>query len=197
MTYTLDRDVAPADIPSVHENGQPSTNDTPGKTDAEQKLADEANEKLIDYMNSVLEDCKISITDLRRKLGYTYWIIIAMCISMFVLGFAFISLPLWRQPPITQQGWLDIVLPAGVGIANLLALYLYKPLERIQKLMADMSQLTVTFNSFQTQVALYLIGTKLEQRETMGEAAGAVNTTAEIILKQICDYFEEIERTPQ
>jgi hypothetical protein len=112
---------------------------------------------------------------------------------MFVLGFAFLSLSLWRQEPIADQGWLNLVLPMGVGIGNLLALYLYKPLERIQKLMADMGQITITFNSFQTQVALRLIGTDIDRRETMGEAAMAVDATAEIVLNQIRDYFEEIE----
>jgi hypothetical protein len=73
-----------------------------------------------------------------------------------------------------------------------LALYLYKPLERIQKLMADMGQITITFNSFQTQVALRLIGTNLDQHETMGVAAQAIDNTAETVLKQIRDYFEEM-----
>lgn len=115
---------------------------------------------------------------------------------MFLFGFAFLSLPLWRQQPM-DQSLLNVFLPMGLGIANLLALYLYKPLERIQKLMADMGQITITFNSFQTQVALRLIGTNLAQRKTMGAAAKEVDDRAEIVLKQIRDYFEEIASSKQ
>lgn len=96
-----------------------------------------------------------------------------------------------------DQSLLNVFLPMGLGIANLLALYLYKPLERIQKLMADMGQITITFNSFQTQVALRLIGTNLAQRKTMGAAAKEVDDRAEIVLKQIRDYFEEIASSKQ
>lgn len=46
--------------------------------------------------------------------------------------------------------------------------------------------------TFQTQVALRLIGTGLQQHETMGVAAQAIDNTAEIVLKQIRDYFEEM-----
>ncbi|MEZ4861713.1 MAG: hypothetical protein R3C14_10410 [Caldilineaceae bacterium] len=181
-------------------NGQPPT-DTAAETSqsttkATSAIADAANQELMKYLQNILEDCQQDIGEMRAKLGYTYWIIIAMCISMFLFGFALLSIPLWRQQPL-DQSLVNLLLPVGLGIANLLALYLYKPLERIQKLMADMGQITIAFNSFQTQVALRLIGTNLDQRETMGVAAKEVDHTAEIVLKQIRDYFEELASSKQ
>lgn len=176
-------------------NGHSATGATSEKRqpppEASSDDADDANRELMKYLQNILVDCQHDIGEMRQKLSYTYWIMIAMCITMFLFGFAFLSLPLWRQQPI-DQSLVNLFLPVGLGIANLLALYLYKPLERIQKLMADMGQITITFNSFQTQVALRLIGTNIHQRDTMGVAAKEVDHTAEIVLKQIRDYFEEL-----
>ncbi|MEZ4727628.1 MAG: hypothetical protein R3E79_10895 [Caldilineaceae bacterium] len=181
---TLTQEIQKTNGLNLSPNGQPATAATTSS-------AQDANQELMKYLQTILIDCQHDIGEMRDKLSYTYWIIIAMCISMFLFGFTLLSLPLWRQQPL-DQNLINLFLPVGLGIANLLALYLYKPLERIQKLTADMGQITITFNSFQTQVALRLLGTNLQQRETMGEAATAVDATAETVLKQIRDYFEEL-----
>jgi hypothetical protein len=75
---------------------------------------------------------------------------------MFALGIVLISVPVvcaFRE----DISKLKSFIAAGFGIADLEALFLFRPLERICGLMGDMSQIILPLNSFQTQVGMPLM----------------------------------------
>lgn len=82
-----------------------------------------------------------------------------------------------------------------LGMADLVGLYFFRPIEQIRKIMADMSQITVAINSHQTQVSLRLLETDAKDRATMGEAAELIQKAARDSLKNIQLYFEDSDIT--
>jgi hypothetical protein len=155
------------------------------------KEAHQQNKKLADYMFTILADSRQEAIDLRRKLKWTYWIIVALSTLMFLVGLALISAPLWG-PLVNNAPDLRLILTAtGLGIADFIGLYLLHPLTRLQKLMADMSQLTLLLDSFTIQVALRLIEADSCNRPTMGAAASHVGKTAQGVLDLIDEQFEK------
>jgi hypothetical protein len=85
---------------------------------------------------------------------------------------------------------LQAFVAAGFGLADLTALFLFKPIERIHRLMGDMSQITLALTSFQTQVELRLIQMDASNRSSVGDTAQAIAEVAPAAIKLIQDYFE-------
>ena len=65
-----------------------------------------------------------------------------------------------------------------------------RPVQRIQGLMGDMSQITLAINSYQTQVGLRLLEADSDNSETLGQAADHINKAAKDSIDQIQVYFE-------
>lgn len=175
--------------------GDPSDGKAP-ETESPGRLADESNTKLIEYMCQILQDNRDEAKELRKKQRVTYWFLIGLSTLMFLAGLAMITAPLWIELLKTtarfkEMNWAGTAVMIGIGVADLIALYQLKPLARIQKLMGDMSQMTVAFSSFQTRVALRLLETDIEKRETVGEAAVHVGKIAKDTLPMVEKYFEK------
>jgi len=150
----------------------------------------EANKYIIHYLQGTMNDGRVELTNLRKKLSITYWVIIDLSIVMFALGITLLSVPLlaaWR-------GEIDIfrsLIAAGFGIADLAGLFLFRPIERIHKLMGDMSQITLALNSFQTQVGLRLKEMNAADRQSIGQAADHISVAAMNSAQLVQNYFEE------
>lgn len=149
----------------------------------------QANQWLVHFMQGTLEDCRGQVDKLQRKLSWTYWVIVGLSILMFCVGLGLIiaaAVKGFRSREFNSQT-LSI---GGLGLADLAGLYLFRPVEQIRKIMADMSQITVAINSHQTQISLRLLETDSELRATMGEAAEHIKKAAKDSLKNIQTYFE-------
>lgn len=85
---------------------------------------------------------------------------------------------------------LDFLFVGGLGIAVLVLLFLYRPVERIHNLMIDLSKLTIMTNSYQQQVGLRLLEVNLEDRETLDKAAAKINEAATNTTNLIGEYYE-------
>lgn len=183
-----------ANEPSI---GTATTREDTNRPDAEdavltEQQASRENKKLAEHMHYILADNRQEAGRLRRKLSLTYWIVVTLSVLMFLVGLALISTPLWDV-----VGWVNLdetnglptesLVVSGIGIADLIGLVLFNPIARVQKLMGDMSQLTVLFDGFQTQVALRLLETDSKKRETMGIAASHVGAAAD----DTCGLIEE------
>ncbi|GAB4438062.1 MAG: hypothetical protein OHK0015_31360 [Chloroflexi bacterium OHK40] len=81
-------------------------------------------------------------------------------------------------------------MAAGFGIASLVSLFLYEPITRLQRLMGDMSQLTVAVNTYQTEVGLRLIQLDINEKTTVGAAADEVREAAQVTLGLVQRYVE-------
>ena len=186
-------------IPSVtnasKNGGSPSDGKAP-ETESPGRLADQSNKALIEYMCQILQDNRKEAKELRKKQRVTYWFLIGLSTLMFLAGLAMITAPLWIELLKTtarfkEINWAGTAVMIGIGAADLYALYQLRPLARIQKLMGDMSQMTITFSSFQTRVALRLLETNIDKRATVGAAAVHVGEIAKDTLPMIEKYFEK------
>lgn len=151
-----------------------------------------ANDFIVRHLQGTMTDGRGELGGLRRKLSATYWVIIILSVIMFALGIALLTVPAaaaFRG----QISELQSLIAAGFGIADLAALFLFRPLERIHRLMGDMSQITLALNSFQTQVGLRLMEMNAADRQTIGQAAGHVSAAAKDSIKLVQDYFEARE----
>lgn len=151
--------------------------------DAEQRK--KANEFIVKHLQNSMLDGKTEIHNLRFKLSATYWIIVALSIAMFILGVLLLSVPLRGNADEIKS-----LVSGGLGLADLTALFLFKPIERIHKLMGDMSQIVIALNGYQTQVGLRLMEMDSTNRKAIGEAADYISKAAKESIKIIQDYFE-------
>jgi len=148
-----------------------------------------ANLKSFDNLWAVMRDGRRELSLLRLRLALTYWVVVILSVIMFAMGIILLSVP----AILVFQGHtaeLQAFIAAGFGLADLTALFLFKPIERIHRLMGDMSQITLALTSFQTQVELRLIQMDASSRSSVGETAEAIAVVAPAAIKLIQDYFE-------
>jgi hypothetical protein len=148
-----------------------------------------ANQKGFENLHAVMRDSRRELTLLRMRLALTYWVVVILSVIMFALGIVLLSVP----AVMALQGRtaeLQAIIAAGFGLADLTALFLFKPIERIHRLMGDMSQITLTLTSFQAQVELRLIQMDAGNRSSVGDAAVQIGEIAPAAIKLIQDYFE-------
>jgi len=155
---------------------------------------DKNNKDLADQLQSALVDNEKDIKKLRRKLSITFRVIISLSIIMFALGMLLLTVPVIAALG-GQIDKLKSLIAAGFGIADLAGLFLFGPLEKIQKLMGDMSQLISILNSNQTQVSLRLMEMNIDDRPSIGISADKIGLASESNIKLIQEYFETTEST--
>ncbi len=152
----------------------------------------DANIFLTKYLQGILKDGKGDLNRLRRKLATSYWVIVFLSVVMFILGILLLCVPLFYAFR-GEERILHSVISAGFGIADLTALFLYGPIEKIHKIMGDMSQIIIALNNFQSQVGLRLMEMDSNNRTTMGFAAEKIGEAARESIKLIQDYFETVD----
>jgi hypothetical protein len=160
----------------------------------EVKKVQEANENIAKNLYGLMAESKGELTRLRLKLAGSYWIIIILSVVMFLLGIVLLSVPIVKAFQGNNDA-LTSAVSAGFGIADLAALFLYGPIEKIHKMMGDMSQVILALNSYRSQVALRLLEMDIYDRDTIGKAAERINEAAQNSIKIIEDYFETVTNT--
>jgi hypothetical protein len=154
------------------------------------------NQGLMDQLAETLKAGADAILELRRMLRITYWVVIWLSIIMFALGVLLLLVPLAHGFLYLSGGsskgddWQLSAMTGGMGLVDIVTLFLFRPVGQIRRLMGDFSQLTVILNTHQTSVGLRLLESKLEERATVGQAAEHVNTSAKGSLDLIEKYFE-------
>ena len=151
-----------------------------------------ANDFIVEFLKGIMNDGKVELGGLRRKLSVTYWVIILLSIIMFLLGIVLLSVPIFAALS-GKISELHSLITAGFGVADLAALFLFQPLERIHRMMGDMSQIILALNSYQNQVGLRLMELDATNRPSMGLTAKNINEAAKDSIKIVQDYFEARE----
>ena len=154
-----------------------------------------ANQNIAIRLEATTLENKKELARLRDKLSFTYWIIIILSIIMFIIGVVLISIPAFAAIN-SQIDTLESVVAAGFGIADLAALFFFKPLFRIHNIMGDMSQITLALNSYQMQVGLRLMEMEINNRPSLGKAAENIDIAATNSIKLVQKYFE-LEQSPK
>lgn len=170
--------------------GEP-TNENIVTMDSDQRKR--ANEFIIKHLQGSMSDGKADLKNLRRKLAVTYWVIVILSVVMFLLGVVLLSVPVFAAFDGRIKD-LQSLIAAGFGIADLAALFLFRPIERIHKIMGDMSQIVIALNSFQTQIGLRLMQMDATDRQSMGLAAEFINAAAKDSIVLVQQYFETVEQ---
>jgi len=179
-------------LPPQRANPQKSADikaDADSKPLVREETSKRSNQWLVVYLHTILDDSRKDVNHLRAKLAITYWIVVLLSITMFALGIALLGAPAIAAYK-GDIALLESLTSAGFGVADLTALFMFKPIERIHGLMGDMSQITVAINSFQDQVALRLMEMDASKRESMGKAAEEIKGATRASLELIEIYFE-------
>lgn len=148
-----------------------------------------ANQKSFENLAMVMRDSRRELNIMRLRLALTYWVVIILSVIMFVLGAILLSVPAILTF-LERTAEMQAFVAAGFGLADLTALFLFRPIERIHRLMGDMSQISLALTSFQTQVELRLIQMDASSRTSVGHAAESIAAIAPATIKLIQDYFE-------
>jgi hypothetical protein len=138
-----------------------------------QEQCQKANLKSFKNLETAMRDSRRELNTLRLRLALTYWVVILLSVIMFALGIVLLGLPailLFQGHTAEMQAFIA----AGFGLADLTALFLFRPIERIHRLMGDMSQISLALTSFQTQVELRLIQMDASSRSSVGQAAESI-----------------------
>lgn len=148
-----------------------------------------ANQQIFALLYNTIQDASKEVASLRRKLAVTYWVIIILSIIMFFVGITLLSIPAFMA----FRGEGDMaqsLIIGGLGIADLAALFLFRPTHKIHQLMGDIGQITLAINSYQTAVGLRLLESDMDKRDTIGRAARYVSEAARESIELIQRYFE-------
>jgi hypothetical protein len=156
-----------------------------------------ANDWLIRYVADVLRDSRSEVARLQRRLRFSYAVVVALSVVMFVVGVALLCIPARAALAPLEAGagepWRSLVA-GGFGLADLAALFLFRPLDRIHALMGDMGQITLAVTSYQQQAALRLLEADATDRASLGRAAGHLREATTESLDLIQRYFESRPR---
>lgn len=160
------------------------------------RSAKDRNEDLANQLHISLSENKKGIMKLRAKLSVTFWTIIILSLVTFATGIVLLSVPVISA----LGGKIDqftAITAGGFGIANLVGLVLYGPIDKIHNLMGDMSQLILELNSNQVQISLRLMEMDKEKRETIGFAAEKICNATEASIISIQQNFENTPLKPE
>ncbi len=166
------------------------------QSDVHSRLTEEerakANKFFMRSLQGTLVEGKRNLRRLHLKLTITYFIIIVLSIVMFALGVLLLSVPIKAglSGDESAPGIWNSIIAGGFGLSDLVALFLFRPIERVHSIMGDISQLTLALNSYQTQVSLRLLECNSDKPETLGIAAEKINDAAVSSIKLVQDYFE-------
>lgn len=148
-----------------------------------------ANIGIIEDLNKSAKDHRHDISGLKVKLSTAYWSILVFSSLTFILG-----LVLLLVPAITafrgETEMLTSLITGGFGLADLAALFIYRPIERIHKIMGDMSQIILVLNSYEYQVGLLLVEMEVNNKESVGIAAEKIGKVSSTKIAAIEKYFE-------
>jgi hypothetical protein len=149
----------------------------------------ENNKAIAEDLNHSVRSNETELEKLKSKLTVTYWVIISFSSILFMLGIVLLTVPVAAAFS-GNIDKLNSIIAAGFGIADLAALFLYGPIDRIHKIMGDMSQIIIVLNSYQYQVSLILIEMDIADKKSVGEAAAKIGEAAKTKIRLIEEYFE-------
>ncbi|MEE8330872.1 MAG: hypothetical protein V3R84_03795 [Acidimicrobiia bacterium] len=128
-------------------------------------------------LRSTLKEGQRDVTAVRRRLRVTYAVIVIFSLAMFALGMALVGFPAraFYRGDIDELAFGELAASGGVVLALLLY---FRPLDRLQALVADSTYVTLVKDSFPYQVALRLIALDTDDAASVERAATHVGEAA-------------------
>lgn len=133
---------------------------------------------LVDELRTTLDEGKQDVAEVRRRLRITYAVIVLFSAGLFVLGLALVGFPAlaFYRDEIDETTFGALATAGAVVLALLLY---FRPLDRLQALVADSTYVALVKDSFQYQVTLRLIALDTEDAGSVEAAAAYVGEAAQ------------------
>lgn len=153
----------------------------------DQRIA--ANNRIVKSVQESMDEYISDLHKLRHKLTGTYIFLVAMSVTTFLVGVVLLLVPVVSA---LQGRPLDLATIglAGIGFADIVALLLARPLERMHDNMGDMSQIIVALSSHQIRVGLRLMEMNVNQPPSVGQASVLIGDITTESIKLVQEYFE-------
>ncbi len=122
---------------------------------------DKANTKLFDDITSLSDERMAWAESMHRYLEMSFRILKGMCEVAFIIGLILLILPFFAFY-LSPSHDSNLLWFSGIGLAETVAILVYKPIDRIQKATSDMVQSTMILSSWASDIAtiMYLVDLK-------------------------------------
>ena len=131
----------------------------------------------------------------RRRFTFIFWLVISITIILFILSVTLLLIPVLgftgRIPPVSE--WQNVISAAS-GLLVLFALFRFRPYEKIHKLTGDMSQITLVFNNYQTQVKFQLSRTDAELSDNINEVCDKLMEITQNSMDLIQLHYKDVPK---
>lgn len=121
------------------------------------------------------------------------WVLLVLWSLMGLVGLAAIAFGVYETLRNDGLPTADGLIATGAGGVDLLALAFFKPTESIKRLLADMVQLEMAVNGFQTRVSLELLAFKRADAATVLAASQNIGKISQEHLKAIETYYQNAD----
>ena len=154
---------------------------------------DKENLEAIRQLQNIVRDGRRTFETLENRLELAYFVVLGISVGTFLIGVALIATSIYEA--VWGGGNVDqSLVSGGLGIADIAALFLFRPGERVQALMGDMSQLAMALNGYLAQTNLRLIQMRVNDPATVGIAADEIRRATDTSVRLVQDYFETKKR---
>jgi len=161
----------------------------PGTQQKIAALRDETIEKLGKLKKEVEDKAKSRLESAEKKAERTFKDLRWMIWFAFGLGFALLVISMGTY--LFQKQTLEVLGIGALGSADLLALFLYKPMDRLQRASADLSQQLIILSAWAVAVNLHVLSVDPAQPDTARTAAKDIGTTAADLSRAIQEFVEK------
>ena len=133
---------------------------------------------LVTELRNTLKDGKRDVASVRLRLRVTYAIVVLFSAGLFTLGMALVGFPAlaFHRQELDETAFGALAAAGAVVLALLLY---FRPLDRLQALVADSTYVALVKDSFQYQVTLRLIALDTDDAASVERAAQYVGEAAQ------------------
>ncbi len=157
-----------------------------------EKQLEEANINTLDSLIKMVKEIQ-DITDkqtkeAKEKACTTFRDLRAMIWAAYALGFALIVIAIALF--VFQERTLEILGFGTLGAADIIALFLYKPMDRLQKANADFSEQFTILRGWAAAVNLHFLAMESTNADSIKEAAKNIQQVSMDTAKAFQDFCE-------
>jgi len=148
--------------------------------------------ELLDYQQSLKDDIEKKMKELSDKSKGIFQLTTIIILLIFILGFVIIVLSLYSILNNPEDTYTGIGLGAiGVG-SEVFALYMYKPMNRLNKLSVDYNQEVLILKNWVMTTNLYLLAMDVNDRNSVKEAADKLRQVSIETVDSIQRFLESV-----
>jgi hypothetical protein len=158
-------------------------------TTAQRKAAnDETIRTLLDLQKDIGERTESQTEKARKKADTTYRDLRFMVwgVFLFGLGLLIVAIGLF----IFEQRTLEVLGLGTLGVLDCIAIFLYKPMDRLQKANADYIQQFTILKGWATTINLQLLAMNVSEPESVITAANNIEKVSIIIAEAFQKFIE-------